>query len=184
MAGPDGSFSTTFIAPVSVHGFHTVTAGDTLSSLQTTYSMESVPPLTPVVLSPQEISRENARPTFIWQGVIDTSGVIYNLQIASDASFNTIILEKEGLSTTQYNLSNTEKLESTGEDAPYYWRVQAVDLASNQSQWSTPGSFYVSFMAAGLKYTLIVLGSLVGALGIFWLGMITGRRGWKRESPQ
>lgn len=182
MVTPEGSFSTTFIVPVSVHGFHTITASDTSGSLHTTYSMESVPPATPIIISPQGISREKARPTFIWQGVTDASGVTYNLQIASDANFSTILLEKEGLTATQYSVSSTEKLKSTDKETPYYWRVQAVDLASNQSPWSTPSSFYVSFMADWLKYTLIALGSLIGALLIFWLGMIFGRRGWEKET--
>lgn len=181
-ANPDGSFSTTFVVPISVHGFHTITASDGSTSLKTTYSMESVPPPTPTVLSPQSISRQNARPTFIWQGVVDTSGVVYNLQVSSDSGFKTILLEKEGLDTTQYTASNTEKLKSTSKDTPYYWRVQAIDLASNQSQWSNPGSFYVSFMADWLKNTLIVLGSIVGALIIFYLGMITGQRGWRKKT--
>ena len=181
-ANPDSSFSTTFIAPISIHGFHTVTVSDGSSSLKTTYSMESLPPSTPTVLSPQSISRQNARPTFIWQGVVDASGVIYNLQVASDSSFKTIILQKEGLDTTQYTASNEEKLKSTGKDTPYYWRVQAIDLASNQSQWSNPGTFHVSFMANWLKYTLIALGSVAGALIIFYLGMITGQKGWGKKT--
>lgn len=182
IANPDGSFSTTFVAPISIHGLHTVTASDGSSSLKTTYSMESVPPLTPTVLSPQSISRQNARPTFTWQGVIDTSGVVYNLQVASDSSFKTVLLEKKDLNTTQYSVANVEKLKSTNQDTPYYWRIQAVDLASNQSQWSNPGTFYVSFMAGWLKNTLIVFGSLIGALVIFYLGMITGQRVWGKKA--
>jgi hypothetical protein len=176
VANAEGSFSTTFTVPVSVHGYHTVTVSDTAATLQTTFSVESVPPPTPIVLAPQGIFRENARPTFTWQGVSDPSGVTYDLQIAGDANFSSIILEKSELATTQYNISRTEKLKATGKETPYYWRVKAVDQALNQSQWSTPGSFYVSFMADWLKYTLIGLGSLIGALLIFWLGMITGRR--------
>jgi hypothetical protein len=181
MTTPEGSFSTTFVVPISVHGFHTIIASDTSALLHTTYSMESVPPPTPIIISPQGISREKARPIFIWQGVTDASGVTYNLQIASDVNFDTILLEQEGLTASQYNISNIEKLKSTDKETPYYWRVQAVDLASNQGQWSTLGSFYVSFMADWLKYTLIALGSLIGAILVFWLGMVTGRRGWQKE---
>ena len=182
VANAEGSFSTTFIVPVSIHGYHTVTVGDTAATLQTTFSMESTPPPAPVVLVPIGLIRENARPIFTWQGVTDPSGVTYNLQVASDANFNTIILDKKDLTTTQYSIIKTEKLKTTGKETPYYWRVKAVDLASNQSQWSTSGSFYVSFLADWLKYTLIGLGALIGVLLIFWLGMITGRRGWTRET--
>ena len=129
-----------------------------------------------------ELYRENARPTFSWLGVTDTSGLTYSLQIAADANFNTIILEKENLTITQYGVSETEKLKATGKEEPYYWRVKAIDLASNESEWSNPDTFYVSFLADWLKYTLIVLGAAAGALLIFWLGMLTGRRGWTKEA--
>jgi hypothetical protein len=39
----------------------------------------------------------------------------------------------------------------------------------------------VSFIAEWLKYTLIGLGSITGALLIFWMGMITGKRRSERE---
>ena len=182
VANADRSFSTTFVVPASVHGYHIVTVSDTAALLQTTFSMESNPPPAPIGLAPTGLYRENARPTFTWHGVTDQSGVTYSLQVGSDANFNTIILEKEGITTTQYSVSDTEKLKATSKETPYYWRVKAVDLALNQSQWSTPDSFYVSFLAEWLKYTLIGLGATVGALLIFWLGMLTGRRGWARET--
>jgi hypothetical protein len=182
MANVDGSFSTTFIVPTSIHGYHTVTVGDNSGTLKTDFSMESFPPSAPVLLAPEGISKENAHPIFIWQAVYDQSGVTYTLQVASDSSFSRIILEKRDLTNTQYNVANTEKLKAMGKETPYYWRVKAIDLASNESQWSTSGSFYVSFVADWIKYTLIGLGALIGALFIFWLGMVTGRQGWVRET--
>jgi len=177
-----GSFSTTFIVPASVHGYHTIIVSDKAVSLQTIYSMESTPPPTPSGLMPTALFREKARPTFTWQSVSDPSGVKYHLQIASDASFNTILLEKEDLDTTQYIVTKEERLKATGKESPYYWRVKAIDLALNESQWSTPDSFYVSFIADWLKYTLIGLGVAVGVVLIFWTGMITGKRRWTREA--
>jgi len=181
-AGADGSFSTTFIVPTSLHGFHTISATDKAASLQTTFSMESTPPPAPSGLAPTALYRENARPVFTWQGVTDPSGVLYHLQIASDASFNTIVLEKEDLVSTQYTVTKDERLKATGKESPYYWRVKAIDLASNEGEWSKPDTFYVSFLAEWLKYTLIGLGSAVGALLIFWLGMITERRRATRDT--
>ena len=171
-----GAFSSTFIVPVSIHGFHTITVSDGVATLQTTFTVESVPPPVPAVLMPRNVSRENARPTLIWQGVSDPSGVTYNLQIAGDAGFTNIILEKKELTTTQYSVTQAEKLQSTSQDSPYYWRVKAIDYANNQNDWSEPGSFYVSFLANWVKYILIGIGALIAALFIFWLGIITGRR--------
>jgi len=181
IAGANGSFSTTFIVPASVHGIHIVTVSDKTATLQTTYSMESTPPPVPSGLTPTTLIRENSRPTFTWQGVSDPSGVSYHLQIASDASFNTIILEKEDLVSTQYVVPKEERLQATSKESPYYWRIKAVDLALNESQWSTPDTFYVSFIAEWLKYTLIGLGSVVAAILIFWMGMITGKRRWASD---
>ena len=182
VSSAEGSFSTTFVVPASVHGYHTVIVSDKAASLQTTFSMESTPPSAPLGVTPTALYRENARPIFIWQGVSDPSGVSYTLQIANDASFNTILLEKEDLATTQYIVLKSEKFKATSKESPYYWRVKAIDLALNESQWSTPDSFYVSFIAEWLKFTLIGLGALVGALLIFWMGMITGRRRLTRDT--
>ena len=182
VASAEGPFSTTFTAPASSHGVHTVTVSDETASLQTTFSMESTPPPTPSGLTPVALYRENARPTFTWQGVTDPSGVTYHLQIASDATFNTILLEKVDLATTQYIVTKSEKLKATSKESPYYWRVKAIDLAINEGQWSTPDSFYVSFLADWVKFTLIGLGATAGALLIFWLGMITEKRRWTRET--
>ena len=85
------------------------------------------------------------------------------------------MLEKEGLTTSEYTITEEEKLEATEEEAPYYWRIKAVDGASNESGWSGTGSFYVSgFSLGGLfKYVFYVLGGLaLLALG-FWLGRRT-----------
>jgi len=171
----------TFSIPASIHGEHLITVSDTINSLQLVFTMESTPPSVPNLLDPKSGSRENTRPTLTWQAVTDPSGVTYSLQIAEDSAFTNILLQKEELTATQYTLTNTEKLNKTSKEAPYYWRVKAVDLASNQSQWSTPGSFYVSFMADWLKYTLIGLGATIGALIIFWLGVMTGRRWLTKE---
>jgi hypothetical protein len=149
--------------------------------LQTKFSMETTPPPTPSGLTPTALYRENSRPVFTWQAVTDPSGVSYHLQIAGDANFDTIVMEKEGLTTTQYIVPKSEKLKAAGKESPYYWRVKAIDLASNEGQWSTPDSFYVSFIAEWLKYTLIALSVIVGAILVFWMGMITGRRRMIKE---
>ncbi|GAI03108.1 unnamed protein product, partial [marine sediment metagenome] len=95
------------------------------------------------------------------------------LQIASDADFTTIVLEKEGLSRSEYTVAEEEKLESTEKEAPYYWRVKAVDGASNESEWTYPRLFYVGFSWTSIPdwvwYTFYGLGVLLlGILG-FWV---------------
>ena len=61
---------------------------------------------------------------------------------------------------------------------PYFWRVRAVDGASNVSEWSESGSFIlghnfasiISNMPGWTKYILIGLGLLVFAILFLWLG--------------
>ena len=86
------------------------------------------------------------------------------------------MLKKEGLTSSEYTITKEEKLESTKKEAPYYWQVKAIDGASNESEWSTPGSFYVGFQWPELKGWLLFLVIGVGALLIGLFGFWLGRR--------
>ena len=114
-------------------------------------------------------TQEEAR--FDWSDVTDPSGVSYTLQVASDANFNAVILEKAGLSLSECTLTATEKLAPSGHRANY-WRVKAVDGAANEGEWSSVGLFYVGFsrttMAGGIWYVFYGLGALVLAGLVFW----------------
>jgi len=177
-ADASGAFSATFTVPTSTGGEHTVTASDSTNVLQTTFTMESEAPSTVVLLLPEADSKEKAGVYFDWKDVTDPSGVTYTLQIATDENFTegSILLEKEGLTESEYTIPEGEELQPTKKEAPCYWRVKAIDGASNESEWSAAGSFYISFAFAlpdWAKYTLIGLGVvLVGFLG-FWMGRRT-----------
>ena len=172
-----GAFSTTFDVPASQYGDHTITASDGANVQQLTFTMESTAPPTPPLLLPEDSIKARAETYFDWEDVTDDSGVTYTLQIATDKDFTFTVLKKEGLTSSEYTITKEEKLESTKKEAPYYWRVKAIDGASNESQWSTLGSFYVGFQWPELKgwllYTLIGVGAfLIGLFG-FWLGRRT-----------
>ncbi len=112
-----------------------------------------------------------------WEIVTDPSGVTYSLQIATDADFSggSIVLEKAGLSQSEYTITREERLESVSKDSPYYWHVRAVDGASNEGPWSGKGTFYVGFqfrLSQPVIYALFGVGALV--FGI--LGFLLGRR--------
>ena len=85
----------------------------------------------------------------------DPSGVTYTLQIATDDSFNTLLLEKQGLTQSHYTLAGEESLQQTDSNAPYYWRVKAVDGAENESAWSNPQTLYVRFVPQWAIYIII-----------------------------
>jgi len=126
----------------------------------------------PVLLLPEVASTVAAEAYFDWEEVTDPSGVSYTLQVASDADFTAIVLEKESLPHSEYTLTEEEKLESTGKKA-YYWRVKAVDGAFNEGGWSSPGLFYVgsswTSVAGWVWYIFYGLGALLLVILGFWL---------------
>ncbi len=167
----DGGFQVNFTVPPSVAGSHEITATDSTSIATATFTMESQAPPMPVPLTPETASTAAARTHFDWGDVTDDdSGVSYTLQVASDADFTSIVLEKEGLSQSEYTAANDERLESTEKEVPYYWRVKAVDGAFNESEWTYPILFYVGFSLASMPdwvwYIFYGLGALLlGILG-------------------
>jgi hypothetical protein len=168
----NGNFSESFTVPPGVAGSHVITATDDISMATATFTMESQTPPMPVPLLPEVAGTVEAGAYFDWGDVVDPSGVSYTLQVASDADFTTIVLEREGLPYSEYTLSEGEKLESTGKEA-YYWRVKAVDDACNASEWTSPGVFYVGFSLASVPnwvwYILYGLGALLLGVVAFWV---------------
>jgi hypothetical protein len=135
-----------------------------------TLLIDTVPPAAPDLLSPAD--GENLvdnTPLLDWSDVVDPSGVSYDLFIATDNEFTLIILQKIGLTTSQYELDPSEALSEN----TYYWRVRAVDGAGNVGDNSTyrsftvragPPSVYISISpsrkggipGASLKFTVTV----------------------------
>jgi len=178
-----GDFSATFEIPKSEHGAHTITASDGTNTLQATFIMEQTAPATTKLLLPAIDDEAKSRPFLDWENVTKdvnnanepSTPVTYDLQIASDADFSNIVLEKIGLTSSGYTLLKGEELESKGKEAPYYWRVRAVDAASNTGDWSGSRTFYVS--SSWIMYLLIGAGVIL----IFFIGFWAGR-GSKRSS--
>ncbi|MBA7584254.1 hypothetical protein ES708_26207 [subsurface metagenome] len=173
----DKSVSTTFDAPASSGGVHTIIVTDGTNTLTATFTMESVAPAIPPPLKPEMGIKAESPVYFDWDDVTDDSlPVTYTLQVATDEDFtsSSIVLEKTGLTRSEYTVPEAGKLESTKKEAPYYWRVKATDGASNDGDWSGVGSFYVggfSFaMADWLIYTLCGVGALLLGIVGFWIG--------------
>jgi len=172
-----GAFEVSFSVPESKHGEHVVRAEPTEGTNNTanldidasaTFIMESNPPPIPEQITPADRSRlgivSSVAPTFEWSEVSDESGVAYySLQVASSADFSTssIVVTVTGLTGTSYTLQETEALPIGN----YYWIVQAVDGAENESDWSANHSFRVGLLPrwgfiaaiAGAVVLLIVL---------------------------
>lgn len=185
----DGTFSATFKVPAGKYGDHEIIISDDVTTKLFTFTMESKAPPVPTPLSPAMELQVEPPVKIDWEDVTDDSPpVTYELQIATNSDFTalSIQIEKKGLPKSEYTLSAVEKLEPTSEEAPYYWRIRAVDGAANESRWTGAGSFFVVATddkvdgdgIGGFKLPLwakYVLGGF-GALLIGFLGFWLGRR--------
>ena len=154
----NGTFTVTFKVPASESGNHQFTFTDGVNTITSDFSMDSTPPPTPKLLSPASLTQTSGTPTLGWQDVTDPNGITYTLQIAKDATFNILVLQKDGLKQSEYTLTSQEVLGNVSQNTPYYWRVKAIDGANNQSDWSTPFTFYVGTVLKPSNYALILVG--------------------------
>jgi hypothetical protein len=135
--------------------------------------MDATAPPAPTLVEPTAGARQKANGTFEWNPVTDPSGLTYVLEIFNSQSFDSasLLLRKTDLTSAQYTLTKEEKLKATKKDAPDFWRVRAIDNASNESPWSNARSFVVgSPFPTWALWTLIGLGALIIILFAYWLG--------------
>jgi hypothetical protein len=134
-------------------------------------------PPVPVLLLPENDGEAEAQAYFDWEDVTSLSPpVTYQLQVASAEDFTELVLEKGGLTESEYTVMEEEKLAAVKKDAPYYWRVRAIDDTDNEGEWSTPGSFTVGFYLVvpnWALYILIAFGAIIIGFLAFWLGRRT-----------
>jgi len=176
---PDGTFIATFEVPPSEAGAHTITASDGTNSIQVLFYMESEAPSTPQPLLPETGTRAPALAEFSWGAVTDDSPpVTYTLQVATNENFTagSLVINEEGLTSLTYTITEEDRLEPRSQEEPYYWRVRAVDAASNESPWSTPGTFDVGGFGISLPSWQIHLWWGLGVLGAIFLGYWIGKR--------
>ncbi len=171
---PDRTFSATFQVPASRGGSHTITASDGTNTKQFTFVMDSTPPPAPALIIPQAGTKARSMATFEWTPVTDPSGVTYNLQISTKQDFSVMLVSKTGLTQPTYTLTSDEKLKAVNSNNPYYWRVKAIDGASNESPWYGPSPFTVGFQVTTQVLLYVVIG--IGAVILILLAFLLGRR--------
>ena len=162
-----GNFTASFPIPISTAGSHTITAGDGTNSLQVSFYMESEAPDVPSLSLPLTGRKVESPTRFDWGGVSDDSlPVTYTLQVATSEDFSSasMVLEKAELTSSEYTLSESEELEPRSKEEPYYWRVKAVDGASNESAWSGERAFYVG----STGWTVTLFGFTLSVWAIIW----------------
>jgi hypothetical protein len=163
-----GNLQVIFTVPEGHHGEHSVTAGDAAGNEGTAiFVMESNHPDMPIPGSPANRARlgfiGDVAPTFEWCEVSDDSGVRYSLQIATSDDFaaSSIIASVTGLTETGYTLNETLP------NGAYYWKVEAVDGAENESGWTAARSFRVGFLPRwGFILIIAAVAAVLLAFGI------------------
>lgn len=144
-ADNNGAFTISFTIPSSNSGDHVIKVSDGTNSKNLAFRVESDPPPVPEPVLPAFGSQTTAATYLDWQDVTDDSlPVKYEVQLASDENFSSVIMEIADWDESQYTLSEDEWLTAGSTPVPYYWRVKAVDSARNESEWSESSSFYVS----------------------------------------
>jgi len=173
----EGSFDVSFPVPESKHGARQVTAEiDGEIEATAIFIMESDSPDTPELISPPDGDRVGfvgkIRPTFKWSEVSDDSGVYYSLQIATSANFTVTggfadpIVSIPDIVGTNYTLEKTEALPY----GTYYWIVQAVDGAENESGWTAARSFRAGLLPLWAFIVIIVaIAAGIGAAVYFFV---------------
>lgn len=177
-ADSSGIFVAAFKIPMSKHGDHIITISDGDNTEQFTFTMESEAPPVPAPLLPEMGVRVKSPIMFDWDDVEDDSPpVTYTLQIATSQNFasGSVVLEKEELTDSEYTITEVEKSRLAGKDTPYYWRVRAMDGASNEGEWTGAGEFYLSQPFAMPKWALYTIFG-IGGLLLFAIGYWFGRR--------
>jgi len=170
-----GAFSITFNIPEGAGGSHTINVSDATGVKHTfIFFMEEQAPAAPALMLPEEAGKAKQPVIFDWQDITDDSGVTYTFQLSTDSAFATLVVEQTGLTASDFTLTEAQELESVSGDAPYHWRVKAVDGAGNESAWSA-ATFTVGF-ALDLPLWAIIIISVVGGLGLLALGFWLGRR--------
>jgi len=157
-----GGLEASFLVPKSRYGDHNITAevgGETEAFA--TFIMENDAPGKPELISPADGDRTgfigSVKPTFEWSEVSDDSGVYYSLRIWT--ANNVTEVSKAGLVGANYTLNDIEALPQ----GTYYWSVQAVDGAENESGWTEPRSFRIGVMPLWAFVIIVVVAA--GGIG-------------------
>jgi hypothetical protein len=179
-----GSFDVSFPVPEGKYGERRVTAGYSAGNAASAiFTIESDPPPIPKLISPSNWGRVGSSggvtPTFEWSEVSDESGVHYRLQIATSKNvtasgeFDDPVFTVEGLVETSYTLEKTEALPL----GTYYWIVQAIDGAENESGWTAARSFRVGLLplwgliaaiVGGVVLLILLIRALVTRRSIYY----------------
>ena len=179
-----GNFNKTITIPKTTGGSHIIRVQDNQSNFfEADFSLDSTAPAVPKIVNPKDGSKMgffgDITPTLEWSKITDANGITYNLQIATDAEFSNPTIDVSGITTNKYTLKKSESLPR----GQYYWHVQAIDGASNTSDWSEPVLLISGIMSPAV-FALIMVGVVILlGVGLYFLIRLMRRR-MKANQPQ
>lgn len=129
----------------------------TFSFTITSAVVDTSSPSIPSLISPPNASSSyDSTPVLTWSEVTDPSGVTYKIQIDDETGFSAPYVNATGaIPQNIYSVSPALAAQT------YYWRVQAVDGAGNQSGYSG----YRSFSVVSTTWTSFNVSNDQGAAG-------------------
>ena len=96
------------------------------------FKTKEIIPEPPTNVFPLDGNEEVARrDNYQWHSV--AGALHYNLQIASNQTFNALVIDQKEIYDTIYHLTETQMLD---EWTNYYWRVKATLLSGSETDWS------------------------------------------------
>ncbi len=98
---------------------------------------------TPLPISPEDSTLRSGIVTFKWQGVTNSTGYTYTLEISRTAG-STPFWSRPDIKGSSYTLTDTPTVTETLQPGTYYWRVKIVDNFGNEGAWSDSIKFTVS----------------------------------------
>jgi len=126
-------------------------------SQQWTFTTQSAPPITPVLVSPLNgATNISLTPTLNWNNVPNAG--FYRLQVSTTNTFSSTVIDVTGLVNTGYAIQPGNLLNNT----QYFWRVNATNTGGT-SDWSTVWNF-TTIIAAPLSPNLLL--PVNGATGV------------------
>ena len=185
VADTNGFFTATFNVPASKFGVHTVAVSDGTVK-EFTFTVESNKPSAPRLTLPGAGETVKMPVSFNWDDVADDSPpVTYDFQIATgnDFSATSIILEKKGLTASEYRATAAESPKLVDREAPYYWRARAIDGASNAGEWAAARQFSVASPGLPEWVIYIIAGASGALLGLIGVWLLLRSKGKKVSAP-
>jgi hypothetical protein len=98
--------------------------------------------------------------------------------VSENKNFRPAVLKKTDLKVAEYSITGDDDVDIEN-GKTYYWRVQAIDDAGNESDWSATGVFTAAFsnvFPAWALYTLISIGAVIVIFLAFRIGRRTANR--------